>query len=79
MATPAEIEAAIANAAEEGIAEAVSDGQSAKAMSIDDQIKAADRAAAVDAVSGANDQGGPKSPWTSLRPARIVTGGAGPH
>ena len=57
MATPAEIEEAIANAAEEGIAEAVSDGQSAKAMPIDEQIKAADRAAAVTSVSGGDAWG----------------------
>lgn len=46
MPTPEEIEDAIAEAAEEGIQSATSDGQSATRMSADDQIKLADRAAA---------------------------------
>jgi len=66
MATPADIEAAIATAAVEGIAEAISDGQSAKAISADDQIKLADRAAAVTNIGAGSAWGG------AIRPARAL-------
>lgn len=46
MPTPEEIEDAIATDAEDGLAAASSDGQSFTAMSADDRLKLADRAAA---------------------------------
>lgn len=53
-----------------GPAEAAGDGGSMKAHPIPDLIQALDRKAAVDAMAGSNDQGGPKSAWGALRPAR---------
>lgn len=52
------------------------DGTSAAAVPIGDQIKAHQYAATNDALSGTSDNGGPKSGWNRLRPARAKNGGA---
>lgn len=52
------------------------DGMSAQAVSIGDQIKAHQYAAANEALAGTNANGGPKSGWSKLRPARAKNGGA---
>lgn len=64
--TTAEIEAAIAEDAELGIASATSDGQSASAMSADDRIKLADRAAAVAATTPSGNA------WGAIGRARAL-------
>lgn len=46
------------------------DGRAANARSADDVLKLLDRAAAEDALTGTNENGGPKSPWRCLRMAR---------
>lgn len=66
---------AIAAAAQEP-ASATVDGRSAAAVPIPDQIEAARFAAASDALAGTNDNGGPRSGWAFLRPARARPGGA---
>jgi hypothetical protein len=48
------------------------DGQSASAHSIPDQIKAAEYKAQQDALAGANENGGKRSGWRGLRPARPI-------
>lgn len=53
-------------------ASASKDGQSATAVPIDQQIKAAEYKAAADAASEPNEQGGQKSGWRGLRPARPI-------
>lgn len=53
-----------------GPASASVDGQSASAHSIADQIKAQQNKASADALSGANQNGGPVSGWSKLRMAR---------
>lgn len=52
------------------------DGRSAAAVPIPDQIAAAKFQAVADALDGTNDNGGPKSGWGKLRPARARPGGA---
>ena len=49
---------------------ASTDAGSMSARSADDVLKLDDRAAATTALSGTNDQGGPKSIWSKLRPAQ---------
>ncbi len=66
---------AITDAAQEP-AEAAGDGHSVKSRTIDEMIKADQYAKAQSAVSGSNDQGGKKSPWGCLRPARVVLPGS---
>lgn len=68
----AEVSAESIAAAAAAPAEASKDGQSAKAVPIGDQIRAAEYKAASDAADGQNDSGGPKSGWRGLRPARPV-------
>lgn len=53
-------------------AEASVDGQSARAHPIKDQIAAAEYKAQQDALADANDDGGKKSGWRGLRPARPI-------
>lgn len=57
-------------------AAASGDTGSRTARSADDILKLTDRAAAVDAIDGTNDNGGPKSAWRCLRPARAQLPGA---
>lgn len=57
-------------------AEVTGDGGTVKEHPLPDQIKVLDRQAGIDAVTGTNNQGGPKSPWGSLRPARVVPPGS---
>lgn len=52
------------------------DGQSAAAVSISDQIAALKFKESVAAAAGTNDNGGPKSGWGMLRPARAKNQGA---
>jgi len=51
-------------------AEAAGDAGSAKQHKLPELIQALDRKAGVDAVAGTNSNGGPKSAWGLLRPAR---------
>lgn len=63
---------------EEAIAEPASatvDGQSATNRPIADVIAGADKVAAARAVAGTNANGGPRSGWNCLRPARIIPPG----
>lgn len=55
---------------------ASTDAGSATARSADDVLKLDDRATANDAVDGANVNGGPKSAFHCLRPARANFPGA---
>lgn len=57
-------------------AAASGDMGSVTARSADDVIKLDDRARAVDAVVDQNVNGGPKSAWHCLRPARVQLPGA---
>lgn len=56
-------------------ASASSDGRSAAAHPIPDQIAAADYAAAQEASEGTSAAGGPRSGWNMLRPAKAVPPG----
>lgn len=53
-----------------------SDAGSTSARSADDILKLNAAAAAVGAVDGTADNGGPKSAWHALRPARASLPGA---
>jgi len=79
MPTPEEIETAAATAAEAGIQSATgADGRSATQMDPLEQLDVRDRLAAAETLTGTNAQGGAKSPWNGLRPARSVPPGSGP-
>jgi hypothetical protein len=56
-------------------ASASSDGQSAAAHPIPDQIEAAKFQATGTGLDGTNDNGGPRSGWNRLRTARARNGG----
>lgn len=56
-------------------ASASSDGRSATAHPIPDQLAALDRAAAEEAAEGTNAAGGPKSAWNMTRMAKAVPPG----
>jgi hypothetical protein len=53
-------------------AQASGDAGSVTSRPADDIIKLAAAAAGVTAVAGTNPQGGPRSLWNRLRPARIL-------
>ncbi len=72
---PDDLTETITDAAQEP-AEAAGDGHSVKSRTIDEMIAADQYAKAQTAVTGTNDQGGPKSPWGCLRPARVVLPGS---
>jgi hypothetical protein len=57
-------------------ASASQDGRAATAVSIPDQIKALEKLEAQASVSGTNQNGGHRSGWAGLRPARVVPPGA---
>jgi hypothetical protein len=57
-------------------ASATEGSRSATAHSIPDQIAAATFKATEDALSGGNENGGAKSGWARLRPARAIPPGA---
>jgi hypothetical protein len=59
-----------------GPASAAQDGRSATAHPIPDQLTAAAAAGTANAVAGTNRNGGPRSPFGLMRPARAVTEGA---
>lgn len=65
----------IAETAADGIKTATQDGRSATAMSIEELNQAKKIVAGEAAVAGGNPAGGPRSAWTSLRPARVVPPG----
>ena len=75
MATAAEIIAAAAIAAAEGVASVTVDGNSATAMDPLKQIQAADLVASRTALAGVNANGGARSGWRLLRPARGIPPG----
>ncbi len=52
------------------------DGNSAAAVPIDKQIDALNLAKITAAATGTNRQGGPRSGWGMMRPARSITEGA---
>lgn len=56
-------------------ASASSDGRSAAAHPIPDQIAADKYARASDALTGTNENGGPRSGWGRLRTAKARSGG----
>lgn len=69
--TPEELEALAATPASAAV-----DGRSATSRPADDVLKLLDRAAAEGALTGSNENGGPKSPWRCLRMARASMPGA---
>lgn len=75
MATAAEIAAAAASAASEGVQSATVDGNSAQAMPPMAQLDVADRVQARDLLAAANPQGGARSGWRFLRPAQVIPPG----
>ena len=76
MATAAEIIAAAATAAAEGVASATVDGNTAVQIDPLKQIQAADAIASRAAVGGVNAQGGSRSGWNTLRRSRVIPPGA---
>ena len=56
-------------------ASAASDGQSASSHSIPDLLKLESVRSGQAALTGTNANGGPRSAWTKLRPARAIFGG----
>lgn len=56
-------------------ASASNDGQSATAHSIPDLLKLESVRSGQAALEGTNANGGPRSAWTKLRPARAIFGG----
>ena len=67
---------AAATLANEGVQSATVDGRSATAMDPLKQIQVADAIQSRDLISGTNANGGAKSGWGFLRPARAVPPGA---
>lgn len=67
---------AAATHAEEGVQSATVDGRSATAMDPLKQIQVADAIHSRDLIAGTNANGGAKSGWGFLRPARAVPPGA---
>lgn len=63
--------------AEDGVQAATVDGQSTTAVPIPDLIAADKYLKAQEAAAGANPNGGVKSPWNRLRPARLISPGWG--
>jgi hypothetical protein len=74
--TADEIAEAAATTAADGVQSAMADGQSATAIDPLKQLDVADRIAKREALTGNNPQGGPRSGWGLLRPARVVPPGA---
>ncbi len=66
----------IATNAVDGPASASQDGRSGAAHPIPDQLQAVSAAGTASAVNGTNRNGGPRSPWGAMRPARVQTEGA---
>ena len=54
------------------------DGRSATAVSISEQIKAAEYLKSAEAAEETNTSGGPRSGWRGVRMGRAVPPGAGP-
>lgn len=75
MATAAEIAAAAAAAAEDGVQSASVDGNSAMQLDPMKQLDVADRIEARSALTGSNASGGAKSGWRMLRPAQALPPG----
>ncbi len=74
--TPAEIADAAAAAAAEGVASATVGGQSATSIDPLKQLEIADKLAARQLAGQVNPNGGARSGWAGLRPARVVPPGA---
>lgn len=72
--TPEELETEIDQVAAEP-ASAASDGQSATSHPIPDLEKLRNRKMGEAALAGTNANGGPRSAWSKLRPARAIFGG----
>lgn len=75
MATASDIADNIATTAAAGIASATVDGQSVQALDLSKQIEAQRAVATSTELAGANPQGGKRSGWNSLRPAKFVPPG----
>jgi hypothetical protein len=67
---------AAATVASEGVQSATVDGRSATSLDPLKQIQVADALQSRDLIAGANANGGPKTGWGFLRPARAVPPGA---
>lgn len=65
-----------ATVAGEGVQSASVDGRSATAMDPMKQIAVADAIQSRDLIAGTNANGGPKTGWGFLRPARAIPPGA---
>ena len=76
MPTPTEIADAAAVTAADGVASATTDGNSATAMDPLKQLEVADKLAARALGESANPNGGKRSGWAGLRPARVTPPGA---
>jgi len=75
--TPDEIRDSVSTDAEAGVSSFTSGDQTTTAMDPEKRLKVADKLAATQAVAGTNPNGGAKSPWNRLRPARYVAPGWG--
>jgi hypothetical protein len=74
--TADELYDAAAIVAEEGVQSATVDGRSATAMDPLKQIEVADRIQSRELIAGTNTNGGPKTGWGFLRPAKVIPPGA---
>lgn len=75
MPDASDIAETIAEVAADGVESASQDGRTATSFPIPDLIAAEKHTAGKEAVSGTNPQGGSRSLWGSLRPARAVPPG----
>lgn len=75
MATPDDIIEAATTAASEGVLSTTVDGRSATAMDPLTLIKVADQLQSRELLRGVNANGGAKSGWSMLRPARAIPPG----
>lgn len=74
--TADELYDAAAALAAEGVASATVDGRSATSMDPLKQIEVADAIQSRDLIAGTNANGGPKTGWAFLRPAKAIPPGA---
>lgn len=65
----------IETTASDGVQSASADGRSVTAVPLPDLIQADKYLAGKTAAEGTNDNGGPRSLWTRLRPAKAAFGG----
>ena len=74
--TPDEIRDSVSTDAEAGVSSFTAGDQTTTVLDLEKRLKVADKLAGNDAVSGTNANGGAKTGWNTLRPARVVLPGA---